>query len=59
MTPEKRDCTVMFYIDGELTPLSLAKAIIESKVIRNKDFREFVDYLAVHVRHHCHYEEKE
>lgn len=53
MTPEKHDCTVMFYIDGELTPLSLATAIIESKVIADRNFREFVDYLSVHVEHHC------
>lgn len=53
MTPEKKGGTVFFYIDGEVTPLSLAKSIIESDIFRGKDFREFVDYLSVHVKHHC------
>lgn len=53
MTPEKKGGTVFFYVDGEVTPLSLAKSIIESDIFRGKDFREFVDYLGVHVKYHC------
>lgn len=54
MTPEKKSCTVFFYIDGnEVTPMNLAKAIIESDVLRGKDFHEFVEYLSVHVNHQC------
>lgn len=45
-------------IDGELTPMSLAKSIIESNLLKGKDFRELVDYLTVHVRHHCYHEEE-
>ena len=50
---DRLDCTVTFPLDGELTPIVLAKAIIESDLLRGATFREFVDYLIVHVRHHC------
>lgn len=45
-------------IDGNLTPLSFAKSIIESNLLKGGDFRELVDYLTVHVRHHCYREEE-
>lgn len=50
---ENQPPMVTLRLDGELSPLSLAKSIIDSNLLKGKDFREFVDYLGVHVSHHC------
>lgn len=53
MNIEHEKLCVTLLIDGEFTPLSLAKSIIESDLLKGKNFREFLDYLFVYERHHC------
>lgn len=46
---------ISFLIEGETTPLSLAKAIIDSHILDPDELNELIQYIEVYVAHHIAY----